>query len=181
MPEGLGQVTLSATSPSGSGGTRFAIVSPLNVVTFYNVGATPSLNLGDTIVTEFGVHVRVRLIDGSILNVGSNSALNVQYHDAAAQRTLLQILYGRMRAAVARIVQTTEEFRRSVSAVTGHVGWNVGPTMPSGAADYGNNPTDPGLNPGEIGTLELAAMAWLNEPLAPLEDVSWKWANAYWL
>ena len=78
---------------------------------------------GDKITTERGSRVRVRLNDGSILNVGSQSSLEIQTHDTQAQRTQLQLAYGRMRASVVRITQPDGGFTvRTTAAVAGVVG-----------------------------------------------------------
>ncbi len=78
---------------------------------------------GDTVKTERGGRVRVRLNDGSILNVGSSSQLEIQTHDTQAQRTQLQLAYGRMRASVVRITQPGGGFQvRTTAAVAGVVG-----------------------------------------------------------
>lgn len=81
---------------------------------------------GDTVKTERGGRVRVRLNDGSILNVGSQSQLEIQTHDTQTQRTQLQLAYGRMRASVVRITQPDGGFQvRTTAAVAGVVGTDV--------------------------------------------------------
>ncbi len=81
---------------------------------------------GDKIKTDTGGRVRVRLNDGSILNVGSQSELTIQQHDTATQRTSLQLAYGRMRASVVRITQPSGGFEvRSNAAVAGVVGTDL--------------------------------------------------------
>ncbi len=78
---------------------------------------------GDTLRTEVGGRIRVGLMDGSILNVGSQSSLLIEMHDAKAQRTQLQLAYGRVRASVVRITQPNGAFEvRTPSAVAGVVG-----------------------------------------------------------
>ncbi len=78
---------------------------------------------GDKIKTERGSRVRVRLNDGSILNIGSDASLVIETHDTAAQRTSLQLAYGRMRASVVRITQPDGGFTvRTNAAVAGVVG-----------------------------------------------------------
>ncbi|MCL4523389.1 MAG: FecR family protein, partial [Acidobacteria bacterium] len=81
------------------------------------------VNWGDKIVTNKGGRARVRLTDGSILNVGSQSSLQILQHDTQAQRTQLQLAYGRMRASVVRITQPGGGFQvRTSAAVAGVVG-----------------------------------------------------------
>jgi hypothetical protein len=77
----------------------------------------------DLLRTDRGGRIRVGLLDGSILNVGSASRLKVLEHDAKAQRTQLQLVYGRMRASVVRLSQPGASFQvRSPVAVAGVVG-----------------------------------------------------------
>lgn len=78
---------------------------------------------GDTIRTQRGGRVRVRLTDGSVLSVGSQSELKIQKHDAQAQSTELELIYGRVRATATRIVAPGGEFKvRTRAAVAGVVG-----------------------------------------------------------
>ncbi len=77
----------------------------------------------DMLRTNRGGRVRVGLLDGSILNVGSASQLQILEHDARAQRTRLQLAYGHMRASVVRLSQPGASFQvRSPVAVAGVVG-----------------------------------------------------------
>lgn len=55
--------------------------------------------------------VRIALEDGSVLNVGSASSLAVIKHDAGAQQTQLELLYGRLRAKAVKISRPGGEFR----------------------------------------------------------------------
>ena len=77
----------------------------------------------DVVKTERMARARVRLDDGSILNVGSESNLRIESHDAPAQRTELELLYGRVRAKVVKSTQPDPSFRiRSPIGVVGVVG-----------------------------------------------------------
>jgi hypothetical protein len=77
----------------------------------------------DMLRTNRGGRVRVGLLDGSILNVGSQTSLRIEAHDAKAQRTQLQLAYGHMRASVVRLSQPGARFQvRSPVAVAGVVG-----------------------------------------------------------
>ncbi len=82
---------------------------------------------GDKIKTEIGGRARVRLLDGSILNVGSQALLTIESHDPQSQRTSLQLAFGRMRASVVRITNPAAGgFEvRSSAAVAGVVGTDV--------------------------------------------------------
>jgi hypothetical protein len=78
---------------------------------------------GDNIVTDRGGRARITLDDGSILNVGSDSSLRVVQHDAANQRTNLQLAYGRLRTSAVRLARTGSSFEvRTPTAVAGVVG-----------------------------------------------------------
>lgn len=76
---------------------------------------------GDKIETERGGRVRVRLTDGSVLNVGSQSSLIIQKHDAQEQNTELDLLYGRIRTNATRIVKPAGQFKVKTRAATAGV------------------------------------------------------------
>src|ERR1700687_3489808 len=66
---------------------------------------------------------RVSLTDGSLLNLGSNSALRVLQHDAQAQQTSLDLAVGRMRGQVVKLSRPGAKFDISTPAgVAGLVG-----------------------------------------------------------
>jgi len=78
---------------------------------------------GDLVTTLSDGRARITLDDGSILNVGSNSSLRVIQHDAATQRTELQLAYGRLRASAVRLARAGSSFQvRTPTAVAGVVG-----------------------------------------------------------
>jgi hypothetical protein len=78
---------------------------------------------GDQITTDRGGRARIVLDDGSILNVGSDSQLRVVQHDAAGQKTNLQLNYGRLRASAVRLARSGSSFEvRTPTAVAGVVG-----------------------------------------------------------
>lgn len=78
---------------------------------------------GDVITTQRGGRVRVRLEDGSVLSVGSQSQLRIEKHDAQAQDTQLELIYGSVRANATRIVAPGGQFKvRTKAAVAGVVG-----------------------------------------------------------
>jgi|SRR5208283_4311401 len=78
---------------------------------------------GDVITTDRGGRARIALDDGSILNVGSDSQLKVVQHDAANQKTNLQLNYGRLRASAVRLARAGSTFEvRTPTAVAGVVG-----------------------------------------------------------
>jgi hypothetical protein len=78
---------------------------------------------GDLVSTDSEGRARIVLDDGSILNVGSNSQIRVVEHDAANQRTQIQLAYGRLRASAIRLARPGSRFEvRTPTAVAGVVG-----------------------------------------------------------
>jgi hypothetical protein len=77
----------------------------------------------DTVKTERGGRARLRLEDGTILNVGSQASLLVTKHDPGKQQTDLELIYGKVRADVTKIVTPDGHFEiRTKVAVCGVVG-----------------------------------------------------------
>lgn len=77
----------------------------------------------DTLRTERGGRIRIGLLDGSILNLGSQSSLTITKHNPAAQQTDLELTYGRVRSRAVHITQPGGSFKvRTPVAVTGVVG-----------------------------------------------------------
>ena len=77
----------------------------------------------DTIRTDRGGRARVRLEDGSILNVGSQASLVVTKHEPGKQQTELDLIYGKVRADVTKIATPDGHFEiRTKVAVCGVVG-----------------------------------------------------------
>ena len=109
-----------------SAGTIPRLIPNVNVqhgtrVTLVNAGA--KVLWGDTIHTDSNGRARVSLDDGSILNVGSNSELRIVQHDAANQRTQIQLAYGRLRSSAVRLAKQGSSFEvRTPTAVAGVVG-----------------------------------------------------------
>ncbi|MGH9774179.1 MAG: FecR family protein [Candidatus Acidiferrales bacterium] len=67
--------------------------------------------------------IRIALLDGSILNVGSDSQLQILRHDAQSQQTQLELQYGRVRAKVVKITKPGGSFElRTPVATAGVVG-----------------------------------------------------------
>lgn len=77
----------------------------------------------DRIRTEARGRARIGLDDGSVLNVGSDSELAILQHDPAAQRTALELQYGRVRANVVRLARPDAKFEvRTPVATAGVIG-----------------------------------------------------------
>lgn len=78
---------------------------------------------GDSINTGHLARARIALDDGSVLNVGSDSNLTVNKHDAAGQQTDLDLNYGRVRAKAVKLVKPNASFQiRTPAGVAGVVG-----------------------------------------------------------
>ena len=78
---------------------------------------------GDAVNTGKLARARVTLDDGSVLNVGSESILNVVKHDDAAQQTELELTYGRVRASAVKLTKPGASFKiRTPTGVAGVVG-----------------------------------------------------------
>ena len=85
------------------------------------------LVLDDVVKTESGGRVRIELADGSVLNVGSKAQLHILQHDAARQRTVLELIYGRLLVTAVKITRPGGKFDvRSPIAVAGVVGTRLG-------------------------------------------------------
>ncbi len=70
-----------------------------------------------------GGRARVELNDGSVLNLGSASSLRVLQHDASAQQTELDLVYGQVRCRVVPLTRPGAKFQvRTRAAVAGLVG-----------------------------------------------------------
>lgn len=77
----------------------------------------------DSLRTEPRGRVRLTLDGGSILNVGSDSSLQVIEHNAQTQQTSLQMQFGRMRAQVVQLTRPNARFEiRTSTAVAGVLG-----------------------------------------------------------
>jgi ferric-dicitrate binding protein FerR (iron transport regulator) len=105
---------------------------------------------GDEVVTDRGGRARIALDDGSILNVGSDSRLRIVQHDAATQRTQLQLSYGRLRASAVRLARTGSSFEvRTPTAVAGVVGTGFDIV-------FANDITTLSVNEGEVNFCNLS-------------------------
>ncbi len=117
---------LAQSSPSQAGSIRGLVPTG-----FVARGSAPAIQAQrndpiywqDTVRTDHGGRVRIGLLDGSILNVASESSLLITKHDPGSQQTQLELTYGRMRANAVRIAQPHGNFGvRTPVAVTGVVG-----------------------------------------------------------
>jgi ferric-dicitrate binding protein FerR (iron transport regulator) len=81
------------------------------------------VNWKDEVDTQANARARIGLDDGSVLNVGSESAIRVLQHDAGAQQTELELTYGKIRAQAQKIAKPDGKFEvRTPAGVAGVVG-----------------------------------------------------------
>lgn len=77
----------------------------------------------DLLQTSDHGRLRAGLTDGSILSLGSNSALKVVQHDAVSQQTSMYMSYGKLRSQVVKITQPNGKYEvRTPNAVIGVIG-----------------------------------------------------------
>ena len=80
----------------------------------------------DLLQTSDQGRLRAGLTDGSILSLGSNSALRVVQHDAVSQQTSMDMSYGKLRSQVVRITKPDGKFEvKTPNAVIGVIGTDV--------------------------------------------------------
>jgi len=90
------------------------------------VKAKDSLDWNDLLQTSDQGRLRAGLTDGSILSLGSNSALRIVQHDAASQQTSMYLGYGKLRSQVVKITKPGGKFEiRTPNAVIGVIGTDV--------------------------------------------------------
>jgi ferric-dicitrate binding protein FerR (iron transport regulator) len=86
------------------------------------VAAAPGTDVlwNDLVATQARGRARVTLTDGSILNVGSQSSLRIEQHNAQTRETEMTMTYGRLRA---RVPKGAQRFQLKTStAVLGVIG-----------------------------------------------------------
>ncbi|HEV8524731.1 MAG TPA: FecR family protein [Terriglobales bacterium] len=77
----------------------------------------------DLLKTEQSGRLRARLLDGSILSMGSNSEMRVLQHQAQSQQTSLEMGAGRLRSRVIKLTQPGSKFElKTPHAVIGVIG-----------------------------------------------------------
>jgi hypothetical protein len=65
---------------------------------------------GDVVDTLRLGRARVALDDGSVINIGSESSVQIVKHDAAMQQTEMDLAYGRIRSSAVRLVQPNGKY-----------------------------------------------------------------------
>ncbi len=101
---------INALIPQGSRNDRLAKVKE-------------EVDWNDLLKTENAGRMRVGLLDGSMLSVGSNSQLRVVQHDNKSQQTSLELGFGKLRSQVVKITQPGGKYEvRTPHAVIGVIG-----------------------------------------------------------
>jgi ferric-dicitrate binding protein FerR (iron transport regulator) len=77
----------------------------------------------DLLQTDARGRLRAGLTDGSLLSLGSNSALKVVQHDAVSQQTSIDMSYGKLRNQVVKITKPDGKYEvKTPNAVIGVIG-----------------------------------------------------------
>src|SRR5713101_7449135 len=85
--------------------------------------AKTAVDWQDLVNTQVNARARIALDDGSVLNVGSESAMKVVKHDAGAQQTELELTYGKLRTQAQKIAKPDGKFEvHTPAGVAGVVG-----------------------------------------------------------
>jgi ferric-dicitrate binding protein FerR (iron transport regulator) len=104
----------------------------------------------DVLNTQSGGRARVALDDGSLLNVGSESVVQIVKHDAAAQQTTLELVSGKMRVQARKLNLPGAKFEvKTPSGIAGVVGTDF-------YVDYGNNEMSVVVFEGKVKVCNLA-------------------------
>jgi hypothetical protein len=117
---------LPAFCQAGGAANQAGLVSALDPSATRNGAPTKvreDVFWNDQLQTNAAGRMRVNLRDGSILSLGSNSQMHVVQHDAAAQQTTLEMLFGRLRSQVVKLTQPNSKFEvHTPTAVAGVIG-----------------------------------------------------------
>ena len=110
---------------AGSSGQSAGNVTALDQAATRNgagLNVRDQVQWNDQLQTNNSGRLRLNLLDGSILSLGSNSQMRVVQHNAAAQTTL-ELLFGRLRSQVVKLTQPNSKFEvRTPTSVAGVIG-----------------------------------------------------------
>src|SRR6202521_632043 len=107
-----GEVSRVIPAVSIARGTKTITASPKSVVDWQ-----------DLVNTQVNGRARASVDDGAVLNVGSESSIKVEKHDAGAQQTQLELTYGKLRSQAQKIAKPDGKFEvRTPAGVAGVVG-----------------------------------------------------------
>src|SRR5688572_6133758 len=88
---------------------------------FEIASAKQDIRWNDLMQTARSGRMRMSLRDGSILSMGSETQMRVVQHDPAAQRTHLQLNYGRLRSRVVSLTKPNSRFEVQTPVATASV------------------------------------------------------------
>lgn len=90
------------------------------------INVKDGLEWDDLLQTSDRGRLRAGLTDGSIISLGSNSALKIVQHDAVSQQTSMYMSYGKLRSQVVRITKPDGKFEvKTPNAVIGVIGTDM--------------------------------------------------------
>ena len=119
----------SSAAPGGTGLRAGEVSRVIPAVSLARGGKTiPAaaktvVNWQDLVNTQVNARARIALDDGSVLNVGSDSSVQVIKHDAGGQQTELELTYGKLRTQAQKITKPDGKFELHTAAgVAGVVG-----------------------------------------------------------
>lgn len=118
-----------SAAPEGAGQRAGEVSRVIPAVTIargtktINASAKTVVDWQDVLNTKTDARARVGLDDGSVLNVGSDSSVKVVQHDANAQQTQLDLVYGKLRTQAQKITKPDGKFEvHTAAGVAGVVG-----------------------------------------------------------
>ena len=165
-------IQLDAGMPQAGGGGqvagKVARAIPQEVVQHQGKAAEANLSQndnvlwGDNVSTRGTGRVRIGLNDGSFLNIGARSTMQIRQHNADTQQTDVELTLGHMRAEVVKLTKSGARFEtRTPTAVIGVVGTIftadvLSPTLTNVYSVQGDV-TVSNINPAVVGTVTLHA------------------------
>jgi len=162
-------IHMEAGMPQAGGGAqvagKVAVAIPKEVVERGGKGAKIPLSTSDTVnwmdvVQTLGNgRTRIALLDGSFLNIGARSIMQIVRHDAATQQTEVELTLGHMRGEVVKLTRSGAKFEtRTPTAVIGVVGTvfmvQATPTL-TRVWSVQDDVTVRNINPNVVGTVTL--------------------------